>query len=152
MREPDLELKRIDGETYLKRWWIIKRNNVFNVYLHQFLHSDDDRALHDHPYRSLSIILKGGYWEHRRNRPLIWRGPGSCILRGATAAHRVELDTDTAQSVWDRDEYVWNRTSVDKPAWTLFITGPRVRSWGFWCPTGWQHWHRFTLRNGCGEQ
>ena len=35
---------------YLRRWWVIPRNRLFNVYLHQFLRSDDDRALHDHPW------------------------------------------------------------------------------------------------------
>ena len=26
------------------------RNKIFNIYLHQIIRSDDDRALHDHPY------------------------------------------------------------------------------------------------------
>jgi hypothetical protein len=30
------------------------------------------------------------------------------------------------------------------PVWTLFVTGPRVRSWGFWCAHGWRHWKTFT--------
>ncbi|WP_287865143.1 hypothetical protein [Achromobacter sp.] len=37
------------ADPYLRRGWIISRNPVFNLYLHQFLRSDDDRALHDHP-------------------------------------------------------------------------------------------------------
>jgi hypothetical protein len=34
------------------------------VKLHHILRSDDDRDLHDHPWSFLSIVLKGGYWEH----------------------------------------------------------------------------------------
>ena len=42
---------------YLLRWWLIPRNRWFNVYLHQFKRSDDDRALHDHPWINASIVL-----------------------------------------------------------------------------------------------
>jgi hypothetical protein len=134
-RPPDFVIGGDDP--YLRRWWLIPRNPVFNIYLHQFLRSDDDRALHDHPWVNLSIILRGGYFEVRpRDRSegakkdpalheRLWRGPGSIVLRRAKAAHRAELP-------------------AGKDAWTLFITGPRLRSWGFWCPHGWRHWREFT--------
>ena len=42
--------------------------------------------------------------------------------------------------------------------WTLFITGPRIREWGFHCPQGWRHWRDYTkpgsygqVGRGCGE-
>src|SRR3546814_20880058 len=56
----------IGGEDnpYLRRWYIIPRNRWFNVYLHEFLRDDDDRALHDHPWVNLSILLRGQYVEH----------------------------------------------------------------------------------------
>lgn len=35
------------GESpYLLRWFLIPRNTKLNIYLHKFLQSDDDRALH----------------------------------------------------------------------------------------------------------
>jgi hypothetical protein len=47
-RPPDFV---IGGDSpYMLRWWIIPRNKFFNIYLHRFLRSDDDRALHDHPW------------------------------------------------------------------------------------------------------
>ncbi len=52
------------NDPYVRRWWIIPRNRFFNIYLHQFLHSDDDRALHDHPWVNFSYLLRGGYLEH----------------------------------------------------------------------------------------
>lgn len=52
------------SKVYLQRWFILPRNPVFNIYYHKFLHSDDDRALHDHMYFNLSILLKGRYIEH----------------------------------------------------------------------------------------
>lgn len=121
---------------YLMRWWLIPRNRWFNVYLHKFVRDDEDRALHDHPWPSLSIVLAGGYYDIHEgpDKSLVrrWYGPGSIVIRKATSAHRVELATS-----WHPD-----RNSPIE-AWTLFITGPTVREWGFHCPQGWRHWREF---------
>ncbi len=41
--------------------------------------------------------------------------------------------------------------------WSLFITGRKVRTWGFWCPQGFVPWHEFVdqtdsgnIGRGCG--
>ena len=127
---------------YLRRWWVIPRNRFFNVYLHQFCRSDDDRALHDHPWWNVSVLLLGRYVEHTISDGGInvrtERKAGDWKFRRANAAHRIEL--------------------IDGPCWTLFITGPRIREWGFHCPNGWRHWRVFTsgpngetIGRGCGE-
>ncbi len=41
-RNPDITIGGKD-HPYLERWWIIPRNRVFNIYLHQFWRSDDDQ-------------------------------------------------------------------------------------------------------------
>jgi hypothetical protein len=118
------------ADPYLRRWWLIPRNPLLNVYLHEFRRSDDDRALHDHPWPNLSLLLSGSYVEWRPARlgmPFLrreQRREGDLILRRACAAHRIEL--------------------TDGPCWTLFVTGPRLRQWGFLCPRGWRHWREFT--------
>lgn len=121
---------------YLLRWWLVPRNPVFNVYLHQFMRSDDDRALHDHPWMNCSMLLRGRYTEHTiaaggiHRREVLQAGALRMRWTGRIA-HRVELH--------------------DGPCWTLFITGPRYRAWGFHCPTeGWIHWKRFTAANDKG--
>ncbi|MGE0425288.1 MAG: hypothetical protein AB7O88_23720 [Reyranellaceae bacterium] len=140
-RPPDVVIGGADNP-YLKRWWLIPRNRFFNVYLHRFLRSDDDRALHDHPWWNLSMLLDGRYVEHTISAGGInvrtERRAGDWKFRRANAAHRIEL--------------------VDGPCWTLFITGPRLREWGFHCPRGWVHWRDFTsgprgetIGKGCGE-
>lgn len=133
----------IGGETdpYLLRWYVIPRNRWLNIYLHEFRRSDDDRALHDHPWWNVSILLRGSYIEHRirdggihtRTR----RTAGAIVLRSARSAHRIELDAG--------------------PCRTLFITGPKIRDWGFHCLTRWVPWQEFTDPNhpgrvgpGCG--
>lgn len=125
VRPPDFVIGGHD-DPYLRRWWVIPRNRWFNVYLHELLHSDDDRALHDHPWWNASWLLDGTYLEHVEGRasPAVRRA-GCWYFRPAKRAHRVEL-------------------IGRRPVWTLFFTGPVVREWGFLCPAGWRHWREFT--------
>lgn len=134
---PDVVIGGAD-HPYLERWWIIPRNASCNVYLHRILRSDDDRALHDHPWMNTSYILLGRYREITPEGEFI-REAGSMIEREASSLHRLELIDD-------------------QPCISLFITGPKVREWGFQCPQGWVHWRDFTagengetVGRGCGE-
>ena len=133
-RAPDYVI----GDDYLRRWWIVPRNPLMNVYLHEILHSDDDRALHDHPWANQTLVIDGGYQEvtpagdHTRT-------VGEIIYREATDLHRLVVPAGGR-------------------AVTLFITGPVVREWGFACPQGWRHWRDFVderdsgqIGRGCGE-
>jgi hypothetical protein len=134
-RPPDVVIGGRDNP-YMLRWHVIPRNPLFNVYLHRFLRSDDDRALHDHPWASCSIILRGRYAEHTieaggvHKRRMLETGNVRVRLSGRFA-HRVEL--------------------THGRCWTLFITGPRYRSWGFHCPQGWVHWREFTAPHDEGQ-
>lgn len=130
---------------YLLRWWLIPRNRFFNIYLHKFMRDDDDRALHDHPWYSCSVILKGGYIEivplgkaGENNGTIgLVRKPGRIVFRRATQAHRVRL---FRKPMW----YTSGNMEQVIPAWSLFITGPRIREWGFWCEgVRWIHWRDF---------
>lgn len=126
-RPPDFVIGGSENP-YLLRWWIIPRNRFFNVYLHRFLRSDDDRALHDHPWINVSRVLAGEYTEWRiaaggvHHSRVMRRG--DMRLRLPRTAHRVELHAG--------------------PCWSLFVTGPVVRNWGFHCPAGWRPWQLFT--------
>ena len=121
---------------YLRRWYIIPRNKWFNVYLHHFLRSDDDRALHDHPWWNVSIILRGAYREHLPDGSAPLRRAGRLYgPRPPESLHRIALLRSAPGA-------------PERPVWTLFLTGPRVREWGFDCPGGWRHWQDFTADNG----
>ncbi len=123
---PDKTIYRSDDIIYLKRWYIIPRNNILNIYLHQFYVSDPDE-LHDHPWLfNCSILLNGEYneivpgdpenWKNKAGTLLkkIKRVPGIPTIRIGPSIHRIEL--------------------IDSNVWTIFITGPIVRSWYFYCP------------------
>lgn len=75
---------------YLRRWWMIPRNTGCNVYLHEILRSDDDRALHDHPWANTSMLLDGRYIEHTPDGTFK-REAGWVGSREAEAAHRLEI-------------------------------------------------------------
>jgi hypothetical protein len=135
-RDPDVVIGGVE-RPYLERWWVIPRNRFCNLYLHLFLRDDDDRALHDHPWVNCSILLVGSYIEHTIpaggvHRKVI-RHAGDVVVRGPKAAHRIELPAD------------------GETCWTLFLTGPVVRSWGFHCPQGWRHWRDFTAKEDPGQ-
>lgn len=135
-RPPDVIIDRdpLRG-MYLQRWYIIPRNPVLNVYLHVFKTSDVDTETHDHPWPNMSILLNKGYWEYvgrSYQEPLerhlrLW---GSIVFRRAETAHRIELFREPDFVV------------------TLFLTGPRVREWGFWTRKGWIQWEQFIKEKG----
>lgn len=122
-RHPDV----IIGDDYLRRWWVVPRNEGANVYLHDIRRSDDDRALHDHPWNWTTRVLSGRYFEHTPDG-VFERKAGDIVSRKATDLHRIEI-------------------RPGENAITLFVTGPKVREWGFACPQGWRHWKEFTSPN-----
>lgn len=142
-REPNVVIGGLE-RPYLLRWFVIPRNRFFNIYLHLFLRSDDDRALHDHPWANCSILLDGEYTEHKIQAggihiKTVRRAGDWCIRFSGKLAHRIELHHG--------------------PCWTLFLTGPVYRHWGFHCPDkGWVPWRDFVdakdagaIGKGCGE-
>ena len=90
-----------------------------NFSLHKFLKSDPDE-LHDHPWDFITIILRGGYWEHTLEGKF-WKKPFSIHYRKAIDLHRIELDKKVSD------------------VWTLFIPLRRKREWGFKTDKGWVH-------------
>ncbi|WP_225899696.1 hypothetical protein [Croceicoccus gelatinilyticus] len=134
-RDPDFVI----GDNYMHRWFVVPRNPWQNVYLHRILKSDDDRALHDHPWDNRTLVIVGRYIEHLADGRQVLRVAGDVIERSADTLHRLEV-------------------LPGEGAVTLFMTGPKKREWGFACPQGWVHWEDFTaagdpgqIGRGCGE-
>lgn len=114
-RRPWIEWGREVGMAecpYLKRWVLDLR--LFSIRLHNFRGSDDSRAMHDHSWGFITFILKGYYDDvtpdgrERMNR-------GKISYRPPHHIHTVEVGPDGV--------------------WTIILTGPRVRDWGFWSYT-----------------
>lgn len=121
---------------YMQRWFIIPRNRFFNIYFHRFFGSDAPTP-HDHPWISFGLILDGEYLEHTPEGDFK-RSKGEWTVRMPSSLHWIE---------------------IDKPVYTLFITGPRVRRWGFQCKERWVDFREYIdargdnrLASGCGEE
>lgn len=124
-----------EHQPYLHRWYVFKTKRI-TLFVHKFVRSDEDRALHDHPWAFLVIPIWRGYTEHsdrlvryeragdaRRfpviNRVLPFLGTR---YRDFFYRHRVELKRDA------RGEPL--------PAWSIFFHFTRRREWGYWLPSG----------------
>lgn len=119
---------------YMRRW--ILRTPLFTIRLHRILTSDAGRDLHDHPFNFTSLILRGGYLEHRpgcacveiagsgmhgltENTPCRIYRPRAMVRRRAEDLHRLELLYES------------------EGALTLVFGGRYRRAWGFQTPDGW---------------
>jgi len=125
-------------DAYMRRWWIIPRNRWFNIYLHNIRRDDDDRALHDHPWWNVSVPLRGCIEEVMPLRTRVMK-PRRIYIRRPQSAHRLVVGSPRGHGAAPAD------------CWTIFITGPRVREWGFHCPKGWRHWKDFTAPGDPGR-
>lgn len=107
----ELPCRIICGEQgpYLSRYTVSERADGSHVYLHFFHRGDADRELHNHPWAGSSLILAGGYIEERREGEA-----GDTNVLAPDTFHRVDL------------------LRPDDGCWTLFTTGPKAQSWGFW--------------------
>lgn len=117
----------IEGKVHLYRW-VLFRCRWFQVVVHNFV-SDDPPDMHDHAWWNVSIVLlgalreatlgPGGQWVYRELRA------GAVVARRACALHRLQ---------------------VLRPAWTLFVTGPVRREWGYDVDGKWVPWTQYDIR------
>src|SRR6185312_7301718 len=122
-KKPDFIVGSPETGIYLKRWWLIPRNPFLNIYYHNFIRSDVYLALHDHSYVNMSFLLHGEYFEHTEDG-LYHRVVGDIKFRLPKTLHRIELPTYDSL-------FRFQKQKCNKDCWSLFITGPRVREWGF---------------------
>jgi hypothetical protein len=122
-------ITRDDKTPYLTRLHLLSCS-WFSLLVHWF-HSSDDACLHDHPWRYVALILKGGYWEVTERvvdnqiiRDKLWYPVGSVLFRCAEHAHRIEIDPAN-------------------PPTTLVLHGWKTKHWGFFTPKGWVGWREY---------
>lgn len=160
MRSPDLIIGPRDNPQTLR--WHIFRWRGWQLSLHKWLRSDDDRALHDHSGDNLSVILtQFGYWELVRTRE--WE-EGGAPRRPEFAEFRLTHWGD-GEFYRDVDTWHWRRPFVPyfrkaetphrvalgrsaSPIWSLWLRWPPRREWGFHCPKGWRHWRDYLNSRG----
>lgn len=138
------EVVNCNREQYLTRWYLFRRPKIA-FFLHLFHRSDEDRALHDHPWSFLTIILWRGYIEHTENIEACSCGSFDC--NGASLVKRARrkwpLMICWRPAEWRHRVELVNR----KPAVTLVIRFKERRTWGFWTKTGWMPWNKWWQNN-----
>jgi hypothetical protein len=122
-------------------WWSWANRWVGGIRLHEIVASDDSRAYHDHPWDFLSIGLRGSYVEET-----------TAVVPGETLADVYAPAPGWGDRHRFRAPFINRHRATDlhvlhvggnRPCWTLFITGPKIRSWGFAGPFGWLGWRDF---------
>lgn len=94
---------------YLIRWVLDLK--LLSIRLHHWLGSDDARNFHDHPWNFITIVFAGSYDDvSPKGRETL--SPGSIRFRKAEHCHTVEVGP--------------------QGCWSLLLTGPKLRIWGFW--------------------
>ena len=100
-----------EDQPYLERWilWC-----GITLRLHRFLASDEDRAVHDHPWWFVTVPFTsyGEFVEVDGNE--VYRSVAAFRphFRSSQFRHRVEI--------------------TKAPSWTLVMTGPKSNERGFW--------------------
>jgi len=120
IRDPDTD------ELYLRRY-ILLRCPWFEIFVHRIHTPDTDRHLHDHPWSFVSFVLRGWYIETVpepvSGLPLRFIQRTWFNYKRATDRHRITL--------------------VSPNLWTLILTGPRRREWGFVVDGVWVHYREY---------
>ena len=118
------ELKCATG-VYVRRWYL--ETPLFSMRLHHWLHSDDSRNFHDHPWWFITLVLKGEYTDCSPNG-FERMGAGKIAFRPALHKHTVMVDNGGC--------------------WTLLLTGPKIRKWGFWVKNKFKKANKYFLEHG----
>lgn len=155
-----LEAESEQTEDDLRRWGFMNRrviaegDNVyldrlslittpwFSIKLHRIYRPDQQRDLHDHPWNFLSIVLRGEYIEDvpcRADCPLVSHRKGNHREVRHIRWFNLKKATDLHAISW----------VSRRPVWTLVLTGPRKRDWGFFVESlkRWVRWDKYDKLN-----
>jgi hypothetical protein len=127
---------------YMRRW--IVQTPWGTLRLHNIRRPDAGTAPHDHAWDFASLILRGGYSEQRYHRDYRTRDgrihPWASTLEEHRAGNVVQRHAEDLHLI----------TRVEPGTWTLVVTGPKRRSWGFrvfdFSGSRWVPWREFVKR------
>ena len=101
-------------EDYLTRYYLLPDNPVCNLFLHIWHASDQFDALHDHPWASVSVLIRGELFEITEKYAARVK-KYLPVFRRATHRHRIQVPQQQHTPI------------------TIFLTFIKVREWFFWC-------------------
>jgi hypothetical protein len=132
------------GQPYLERYYLRHGDpngrfpwQRWSLFLHHFVGSDPDEEHHNHPTDwAHSVVLAGSFYESRCTRTVAY--PSALAGQEMTWVKNHGMAARRAGQVYGIDGQVFHRIIVlpGQDAWTLFLRGPRVKSWGFLLENG----------------
>lgn len=106
------EIRSKDGVLHFKRWRLLKAP-WFEIYIHGIYKEDQDKYLHNHPWKIWTMILKGGYFEELHNGEHRLRAFGHMAYAKTSDFHKIQKMRDV-------------------PTYSLAIVGKRRNvDWGY---------------------
>lgn len=121
----------------MRRWFL--ETPLGSLRLHHFIKSDDERHLHDHPWPFATLVIAGSYDDYSYC-PLC-EGLGRITV--LHAAHRSTVNCHRCLGKGKLVDHLRRGSFRIRPAkhrhavrttgaWTVIVTGPEERLWGFW--------------------
>lgn len=123
--------------------WTLAKPFGCKIMLHHFLPNGDDPEPHDHPFDFVTLVLAGAYVDEKTIKPAPghWcRRCGEAIpdpdcleCRGTGVTQPVLcFESMTRGKVRFRRAEHMHRTLIRSDGcWTIIVTGPKRREWGF---------------------
>ena len=106
---------------YITRLHVVK-TPWFAICVHWLNHPDPEPWQHDHPVTFLSVILRGGYIEARKDQ-----------VRRHRWFNFIRATQDDPHTI----------VYTEPNTVTLCFMGPKVREWGYHTPDGWVYWKNY---------
>lgn len=109
------------GKDYLERYYLGKVAGV-TFFLHRYIDGDGEREeVHDHPWDwSTGLVITGEYHEERMLKLDEAQGP-------ITEMRHIK----PLRPNWIKGDSFHRIDSIKPGTWTLFIHGPKTKTWGF---------------------
>jgi hypothetical protein len=122
------------GQVHFRRYRLLE-TRWFSIYVHNILHSDEDKDPHDHPFSFLALMLWGSYLEE-------WLGAYEDVYYWAPpkgSGHELRRSVRSIGSIYYHPAKDFHKITLLKPSvWTLVFAGPRTRNgWGYQTKNGW---------------
>lgn len=115
------------GNVYLRRFRVVQ-TPWFSFLVHWIYEPDSDRDPHDHPWRFISFVWRGGYTE--------------CVVDNLG-----DLGRDECRERWSVHSMSLDKahriTSVIPNTVTVVLTGRRQQVFSFWTKNGRVPWHEY---------
>jgi len=135
---------RAGASPYLSRWYVLgdpedgkggRPARALSLFVHCIHRSDDDQALHNHPWLwSVALFFRGGYCEERR---VDYPDLGTRVVRRLVLPGMLNV---IRGDDFHRVDLFGGQVGPERASWSIFRAGPKKQGWGFWDRVTGSYW------------